>query len=82
MIKLCVVPFKLNQTYGLSVFYILAGTLFFVYFWIGFPSKKVIETLRLNVLADSHIYCKNIFLYGWNQPGREKAKKLGILPFT
>ena len=20
--------------------------------------------------------------YGWNQPGREKAKKLGILPFT
>ena len=21
-------------------------------------------------------------LYGWNQPGREKAKNLGILPFT
>ena len=20
-------------------------------------------------------------IYGWNQPGREKAKKLGILPF-
>ena len=20
--------------------------------------------------------------YGWNQPGREKANKLGILPFT
>ena len=21
-------------------------------------------------------------IYGWNQPGREKVKKLGILPFT
>ena len=24
----------------------------------------------------------NGVLYGWNQPGREKAKKMGILPFT
>ena len=23
-----------------------------------------------------------VYIYGWNQPGREKAKKLGILPFT
>ena len=22
------------------------------------------------------------YTYGWNQPGREKAKKLGISPFT
>ena len=32
-----------------------------------------------------HMFCRTFvwsFVYGWNQPGREKAKKLGILPFT
>ena len=30
------------------------------------------------------VYCKKKLkrIYGWNQPGREKANKLEILPFT
>ena len=33
-------------------------------------------------LADLTLLPGIPYTYGWNQPGREKAKKLGISPFT
>ena len=48
-------------------------------------NKKIYWTYELQIVFVFPMiswYHKTPVTYGWNQPGREKAKKLGILPFT